>query len=85
MLEGMRLENFYTFKFCSPTRSSFLTARFPCHVNQANGGACPGCNGCDGGGMYIQSFACENLERAHGWWCTLIHWCYSHPHYDSSL
>ena len=35
--EGMTLESFYTFKYCSPTRSSFLTARFPCHVNQHNG------------------------------------------------
>jgi arylsulfatase I/J len=52
--EGMRLENFYTFKYCSPTRSSFLSARFPCHVNQANGQPCPGCEGCDGGGIDLR-------------------------------
>ena len=40
--EGMRLENFYTFKYCSPTRSSFLSARFPLHVNELNGGSCDG-------------------------------------------
>ena len=59
----MRLENFYTFKYCSPTRSSFLTARFPCHVNQANGGACPGCNGCDGGGADALFFLVKNLKN----------------------
>ena len=52
--EGMTLENFYTFKYCSPTRSSFLSARFPCHVNQKNGMPCPGCNGCDGGGIDLR-------------------------------
>jgi arylsulfatase I/J len=52
--EGMRLENFYTFKYCSPTRSSFLSARFACHVNQYNGMACPGCDGCDGGGIDLR-------------------------------
>lgn len=26
----------YTFKYCSPTRSSFLSGRLPFHVNQAN-------------------------------------------------
>lgn len=26
----------YTFKYCSPTRSSFLSGRLPYHVNQAN-------------------------------------------------
>jgi hypothetical protein len=52
--EGMRLENFYTFKYCSPTRSSFLSGRFPCHVNQRNGMPCPGCDGCDGGGIDLR-------------------------------
>ncbi len=46
--EGMRLENFYTFKYCSPTRSSFLSARFPLHVNELNGGSC------DGGGIDLR-------------------------------
>lgn len=54
MKEGMRLENFYTFKYCSPTRSSLLTARYPAHVNQQNGMPCPGCSGCDGGGIDLR-------------------------------
>jgi arylsulfatase A-like enzyme len=33
-VEGMRLDNFYTYKYCSPTRSSFLSARFALHVNE---------------------------------------------------
>ena len=52
--EGMRLDNFYTFKYCSPTRSSFLSGRFPCHVNQNNQMPCPGCVGCDGGGIDLR-------------------------------
>jgi arylsulfatase A-like enzyme len=46
--EGMRLENFYTFKYCSPTRSSFLSARFALHVNELNGGVC------DSGGIDLR-------------------------------
>eukprot|EP01060_Flectonema_neradi_P008631 TRINITY_DN16161_c0_g1_i1.p1 TRINITY_DN16161_c0_g1~~TRINITY_DN16161_c0_g1_i1.p1 ORF type:complete len:510 (+),score=108.53 TRINITY_DN16161_c0_g1_i1:36-1532(+) len=34
--EGAIFDRFYTFKFCSPTRSSFLSGRFPIHVNQQN-------------------------------------------------
>jgi len=33
---GLRLENYYTYKFCSPTRSSFISGRLPIHVNQQN-------------------------------------------------
>jgi arylsulfatase B len=33
---GIRLERHYVFKYCSPTRSSFLTGRLPVHVNQNN-------------------------------------------------
>ena len=36
MKEGMRLENFYTFKYCSPTRSALMSGRIPAHVNQNN-------------------------------------------------
>ena len=34
--EGVLLERFYTYKYCSPTRSSFLSGRFPIHVNEQN-------------------------------------------------
>ena len=34
--EAAIFDKFYTFKFCSPTRSSFLSGRFPLHVNQDN-------------------------------------------------
>ena len=32
----MALSAHYTFSFCSPTRSSFLSGRLPMHVNQGN-------------------------------------------------
>ena len=34
--ESAVLSHHYTFRFCSPTRSSFLTGRLPLHVNQQN-------------------------------------------------
>lgn len=34
--EGTILSHHYTYKFCSPTRSSFLSGRLPLHVNQIN-------------------------------------------------
>ena len=34
--QGIVMDRQYTFKFCSPTRSSFLSGRLPYHVNQAN-------------------------------------------------
>ena len=34
--EGAIFDRFYTYKFCSPTRSSLLSGRFPIHVNQGN-------------------------------------------------
>jgi hypothetical protein len=34
--EGVVMDRQYTFKSCSPTRSSFLSGRLPYHVNQAN-------------------------------------------------
>ena len=34
--QGALLKHHYTFKFCSPTRSSFLSGRLPLHVNQQN-------------------------------------------------
>lgn len=35
--DGLILDRHYTFKFCSPSRSSFLSGRLPIHVNQRNG------------------------------------------------
>ena len=32
--EGIRLDSFYTFKFCSPSRSQTLTGRFAYHLGQ---------------------------------------------------
>jgi arylsulfatase A-like enzyme len=34
--EGIRLERHYVYKYCSPTRSAFLSGRLPVHVNQNN-------------------------------------------------
>ena len=34
--DGLQLRRFYTFQFCSPTRSSFLSGRLPIHVNTEN-------------------------------------------------
>ena len=34
--EGVRLTNHYVYKFCSPSRSSFLSGRLAIHVNQEN-------------------------------------------------
>eukprot|EP00038_Savillea_parva_P017529 m.20629 g.20629 ORF g.20629 m.20629 type:complete len:718 (-) comp3812_c0_seq1:251-2404(-) len=35
-MSGIRLERHYVYKYCSPTRSAFLTGRLPVHVNQNN-------------------------------------------------
>jgi arylsulfatase A-like enzyme len=42
--EGILLEAHYTFQFCSPTRSAFLSGRLPIHVNmeQPTPGSKPG-------------------------------------------
>jgi arylsulfatase B len=34
---GLILDRHYTYKFCSPSRSSFLSGRLPFHVNIYNG------------------------------------------------
>jgi len=34
--EGIILDRHYTYQFCSPTRSSFLSGRLPLHVNTEN-------------------------------------------------
>ena len=33
---GVILDRFYAYRFCSPSRSSFLTGRNPIHVNTGN-------------------------------------------------
>jgi len=33
---GMRLDRMYSYKYCSPSRSSFLSGRLPIHVTQNN-------------------------------------------------
>ena len=33
---GLELDQFYAYKFCSPTRSSLMTGRLPIHVNDRN-------------------------------------------------
>ena len=40
LTESIKLNNFYTFQCCSPTRSSFLSGRLPYHVNEHNENAC---------------------------------------------
>ena len=42
--DGIMLEGHYTFQYCSPTRSSFLSGRLPIHVNmeQPSSGSSPG-------------------------------------------
>ena len=34
--DGIKLDRHYVFKYCSPTRSSLLSGRYPLHVNQNN-------------------------------------------------
>ena len=36
--DGIELDNFRTFKYCSPSRSAFQTGRNPIHVTVVNGG-----------------------------------------------
>jgi hypothetical protein len=45
--QGLILDRQYVFKYCSPTRSSFLSGRLPVHVNTANRGPS------DAGGVHI--------------------------------
>ena len=35
--QGVELDRHYVFKWCTPTRSSFLSGRLPAHVFQCNG------------------------------------------------
>ena len=34
--DGLELDQFYAYQFCSPSRSSLMTGRFPIHVNDQN-------------------------------------------------
>ena len=36
LLEGIELDRHYAYRFCSPTRSSLMSGRYPMHVNQWN-------------------------------------------------
>ena len=38
--EGVRLSRMYTYKYCSPTRRSFLSGRFPVHLSGAQAPVC---------------------------------------------
>ena len=38
--ESIHLNHYYVFKFCSPTRSAFLSGRLPYHVNEKNSNPC---------------------------------------------
>ena len=38
--EGVRLSHMYTYKYCSPTRRSFLSGRWPVHVSGAQAPVC---------------------------------------------
>ena len=34
---GVKLDNYYVFRFCSPSRSTFMTGRYPYHIGQQTG------------------------------------------------
>eukprot|EP01083_Nonionella_stella_P034130 93448_1 len=38
--DSLYLNNFYTYKYCSPTRSALMSGRLPYHVNEVNGNVC---------------------------------------------
>ena len=38
--ESIHLNQYYVYKFCSPTRSAFLSGRLPYHVNELNSDPC---------------------------------------------
>lgn len=57
--EGVQLERFYTFRVCSPTRSSFLSGRLPYHVNQVN----RECNQAGGGVPVNMSTVADVMKR----------------------
>ena len=49
--EGIELEQFYTIKYCSPTRSALQSGRNPIHVNVLNSLASYNPNSTDGSGV----------------------------------
>jgi len=38
--EGVKLNRHYVFKYCSPTRRSFLSGRYPIHINEGQADIC---------------------------------------------
>ena len=59
---GALLTRHYTFKYCSPSRSSFLSGRLPHHVNQQNRPPDVG-----GGGVAINMSTIGSVLRAAGY------------------
>eukprot|EP00038_Savillea_parva_P011469 m.197762 g.197762 ORF g.197762 m.197762 type:complete len:512 (+) comp20214_c0_seq1:161-1696(+) len=41
--DGLRLDRFYVYKYCSPTRRSFLSGRFPIHITGTQSDICDNC------------------------------------------
>ena len=41
--DGIRLERHYTYKYCSPTRRSFLSGRYPIHITGTQALVCSNC------------------------------------------
>ena len=63
---GIELDRMYTFKFCSPSRSSFLSGRLPVHVNIYNDDpARPGAGVPIGMTMISEKLAAEADYLAH--------------------
>ena len=70
--QSAQLDAHYTFKFCSPTRSSFLSGRLPLHVNQQNhpppmpGGGVPLGMTTVGDILQRQGYATHHAGKWHG-------------------
>ena len=60
--DGVTLERHYTYRFCSPTRSAFLTGRLAPHVNQMNHN-----NDEPGGGMHVNFTTIADVLRGAGY------------------
>lgn len=58
--EGIELDQHYVFPVCSPSRSSFMSGRFPYHVQQINMRNCDLSQGVPGNMTFIS----QQLKRA---------------------